>query len=76
MADRDFSRPLWTLGDVLGPALKGAGLTLQGLPIVKRKGLGGFRPHGRTPNAWYRIKRERKEENGTENTNGTGRADD
>lgn len=48
------------LGDILAPALKGAGLTLQGPIIKKRKGLGGYKPNGPAPKPWLRGKRDRR----------------
>lgn len=55
-----YDRPLWTLGDVLGPVLRNAGLTLQGPIIRKRKGLGDYRPNGAAPKPWLRRKKDRR----------------
>jgi len=59
-ASRIKEPPLWTLGDVLGPALKGAGLTLQGAIIKKRKGLGDYHPRHAAPRVWLRNRRDRR----------------
>jgi hypothetical protein len=48
------------LGDILGPALKGAGLTLQGPIIRKRKGLGDYKPTHGVPKPWLRAKKDRR----------------
>lgn len=48
------------LGEILTVALKGAGLTLQGPIMKKRKGLGDYRPNHAAPKPWMRSKRDRR----------------
>lgn len=47
------------LGEILAAALKGAGLTLQGPAIKKRKGLGDYKPDMPATAHWLRAKKDR-----------------